>query len=75
MGFGNAEEWAFDHSRLRNILNYLNRKDKNFKYAGREIMAATAVGFAKKKNIEKLKNLLKDAFKILIYKINESINI
>jgi len=45
---------------LRNIQKHVGRDDIKVSYAGRPIMAATAVGFSAT-HIEGLENLIKDA--------------
>ena len=57
----NAGGWYFLQQRLRSVAKGLNRSTK-IEYAGRPIMAATAVGFTKTHN-EQLDQLLTDAFK------------
>jgi len=41
----NAGAWTYAHPRLRNIQKHLGRDITKVDYAGRPIMAATAVGF------------------------------
>lgn len=57
----NAGAWSYVQPRLRNIQKNLGRKSVNIAYAGRPIMAATAVGYTKTHNLQ-LANLIKDAF-------------
>lgn len=45
----NAGPWTYVQPRFRNILGHLDRP-KKVKYAGRKIMAATAVGFTSTHN-------------------------
>ena len=57
----NAGSWLYVEPRLRNIREFL-KQDEDIAYAGRPIMAATAVGFTKTHN-DQLSELIKDAFK------------
>ena len=57
----NAGAWPYVQPRLRNIQKNLGRKSVNVAYAGRPIMAATAVGYTKTHN-QQLANLIQDAF-------------
>lgn len=56
----NAGAWIYAEPRLRNMQDHLNVKS-DLSYAGRPIMAATAVGYTTHHN-EQLDNLVKDAF-------------
>jgi 2-oxoglutarate dehydrogenase E1 component len=58
----NAGAWTYAQPRLRNINKFMNRKDVSVQYAGRPMMAASAVGYTSTHN-ESLAALLKDAFK------------
>ena len=55
----NAGAWIYSEPRLRNIQEFMKMKE-NVSYAGRPIMAATAVGYTSKHN-EQLDNLVKEA--------------
>jgi len=57
----NAGGYTYVVPRFRNILKHLGRSTSKIDYAGRPIMGATAVGFAKTHN-DQLANLLQDAF-------------
>jgi 2-oxoglutarate dehydrogenase E1 component len=57
----NAGAWIYAEPRLRNIQEFLKLKS-NVSYAGRPIMAATAVGYTSKHN-EQLTSLLTEALK------------
>lgn len=46
----NAGCWLYVEPRLRNTLDYLDRDEIEITYAGRPIMAATAVGYTKTHN-------------------------
>lgn len=58
----NAGAWTYAEPRLRNILKHLKKDKVKVEYAGRPIMAATAVGFTKTHN-DQLNSLIKAAFK------------
>ena len=57
----NAGGWIYAEPRLNNILEFLKRKDDAL-YAGRPIMAASAVGYTTVHN-QQLAQLLQDSFK------------
>lgn len=57
----NAGAWTYAQPRLRNINKFLKKKDISVSYAGRPMMAATAVGYTSTHN-ESLAQLVKDAF-------------
>lgn len=57
----NAGAWIYAEPRLRNIQDFLQTKG-DLTYAGRPIMAATAVGYTSKHN-EQLSNLINEALK------------
>lgn len=57
----NAGAWIYAEPRLRNIQEHMNNK-VDLTYAGRPIMAATAVGYTKHHN-EQLKDLVTEALK------------
>jgi len=56
----NAGAWIYAEPRLRNMQDHLNVKS-DLSYAGRPIMAATAVGYTSHHN-EQLDTLIKEAF-------------
>ena len=58
----NAGGWIYAEPRLRNIKEHLKHKDDDVDYAGRPIMAASAVGYAASHN-QQLADLLKEALK------------
>ena len=58
----NAGGWTHIVPRMRNVLKHIGRKDRKIEYAGRPIMGATAVGFAKL-HTDQLAALLEDSFK------------
>lgn len=57
----NAGSWLYAEPRMRNIIDFVGRKNANLRYAGRPIMSATAVGYTKTHN-DQLAKLLADAF-------------
>lgn len=46
----NAGAWLYAQPRMNNIIDFVGRKDIKLTYAGRPIMAATAVGYTKTHN-------------------------
>ena len=56
----NAGGWIYAEPRLRNIKEHLKHKDEDVHYAGRPIMAASAVGYTASHNAQ-LAQLLKEA--------------
>ena len=56
----NAGGWIYAEPRLRNIREHLKHKDEDVHYAGRPIMAASAVGYTASHNAQ-LAQLLKEA--------------
>jgi 2-oxoglutarate dehydrogenase E1 component len=58
----NAGPWTYVQPRLRNINNFLGKQNSKIGYAGRPIMAATAVGFTSSHN-KQLADLIAQAFK------------
>lgn len=57
----NAGAWTYAEPRLRNIVKFMGHKDKKISYAGRPIMAATAVGYTST-HVAGLAKLTADAF-------------
>lgn len=57
----NAGAWTYCQPRLRNMAKFLNRKSTKVGYAGRPMMAASAVGYTSTHNAG-LAKLIKDTF-------------
>lgn len=57
----NAGAWLYAQPRMNNIMDFVGRKGTKLTYAGRPIMAATAVGYTKTHN-DQLAQLIADAF-------------
>jgi len=57
----NAGAWTYAEPRLRNIVKFMERKDRKITYAGRPIMAAAAVGYTST-HVAGLAKLTADAF-------------
>lgn len=58
----NAGSWTYAQPRLRNIAKFMERKDQRVSYAGRPVMAASAVGYTSTHQAG-LAQLIIDAFK------------
>ena len=57
----NAGSWTYAQPRMWNILDFMKKPEMTLTYAGRPIMAATAVGFTHTHN-QQLADLIAEAF-------------